>query len=376
MAEPTTALVHEVRTLARPASGTLLAARTVIQQTPGLRAIFERARQDGLTAEQLALAIQPSLEAGLEDSQGVADVARYLADEFFQIGDGVLVIDRNTGHALARITEADIWQPPPVAREGTTQLATPLPRLRPDLEAFLVSYVHDTDRDRKLLAWARRRYPQTLALQQAGEPGLRIFTRTGRRALVEELEGLLPTFLREVRGACLNFMGSFPVVKEPPPGLQALPPATAVAYSSLNVADPTTFNPRFNMRTSSGLRIGTAWVCRIAEQVASLAPAPTPIAVEDLATRHVQKMWLVPPSWGATFLPLAVTMIPVETPHAVGFTGRVGAVQPTAYRIESREVGSKWTVIASMDYVLYLDPSKLQSLQVTGIQDAPPTEIV
>jgi hypothetical protein len=97
------------------------------------------------------------------------EVAQYLADEYFQLGDAVLICDRTTGKAIARISDADMYQPPDQVRESGN-LAKPLPRLNPNLEGFLVSYIFEQERDRQLRADILATLPGTEFLAEHGDP--------------------------------------------------------------------------------------------------------------------------------------------------------------------------------------------------------------
>src|SRR5262249_48618351 len=102
-----------VTTLAKPKADQLVASRFIVQRSARAAAAFLENKDRG--AEAITEAIIPLLQEELEGSPAeVAEVARFLADEYVQIGDAVLVIDRETGRAIARITDEDMWQPPDV----------------------------------------------------------------------------------------------------------------------------------------------------------------------------------------------------------------------------------------------------------------------
>lgn len=373
----------EVRTLARPTSGPLLAARGVIQRNPAIRETFERARTEKMTPEQLAGLITPALEVELEaDPSEIIPVAQYLADEFFQLGDAVLVIDRQTGRALARITEEDIWQPPDVPREGGT-MATPLLRLRPDLQGFLVSHFFDQAKDARTIERVRERYPQTLALRDEGDPRLRAVTRTGRANMVDELRARLPTLLGTMRGASGGFLSHFRITDTAPTGgeFREIPPSRAVARSQQGIIDPLTFNLRHDRLMALGARIGTAWTREIAKRVAACAePRNQFIRADDLCREVLEPadFWVVPPNAHTTFLPFCPDLLPVEGVEPSGLIGTVGhiVIGSEGYAVQGREYFGRWDVVATLDYTLYLDFSRLVGIHVTDISEEFLAEIV
>ena len=375
-------VVPEVRTLARPASGPLLAARGAVQRNPVLRAAFELARTEKHTPERLAGAITPELERVLEATpEEAVQVAQYLADEYFQIGDAVLVIDRMTGRALARFTDDDIWTPAPVPREGGG-LAQPLPRLRPDIQGFLVSYYFDQAKDAQTLARVQERYPQTLALRDEGNPRLRAVTRAGRANMTDELRDMLPALLGAVQGAAKAFLDHFEIRDNPHllDGLTAYPMATAVARSQQSIADPLTFNLRHDWVASLAARIGTSWTRNIATRVASMAHPRQFLKAEDICREALEPadFWVVPPHAYTTFMPFTGGLLPVEDIEPTGLVGHVGiiVVSPSGYTVQAREVFSRYEVVATLDYTLYLDPSKLQGLLLPDMTVDAMAEIV
>ena len=101
--------IPQVQTLARPVAASLLAARHEAQRNPVLQKLVCQARKEKWSATQLAEAITPELTARLEDTpEQIAQVAQYLADEYSQIGDALLIVSNVTGKAIARITDKDI----------------------------------------------------------------------------------------------------------------------------------------------------------------------------------------------------------------------------------------------------------------------------
>jgi hypothetical protein len=365
-------MVPEIRTLARPVSGPLLAARGVVQRSDLLRAAFEHARRQGQTPEQLAGAITPELERVLDcPPEEAVQVAQYLADEYFQIGDAILVIDRATGLAIARLTEQDIWQPPDVPRESGG-MARPLPRIRPDLEGALISYHFDRAKEQVNLAKVQQRFPGTLSLQDEGNTRLRVVTRGGRHDMTEDVRDRLPTLLGAVQGTPRAFLDHFDIRDEAPAGLTAFPMATAVARSQQSIADPLTFNLRYDLPMALGARIGTAWVREIAARVASMVKDRLTLHYQELQRRTFEPadFWVVSPDAFAAFMPFVDRMMPVLNTEPTGLIGKVGSivVQPGSYRLNAREVFARWEIVATLDYTLYLDITRLMGLEV---QDLP-----
>ena len=370
----------EVRTLARPASGSLLAARTAVEHNDALRAVFIRARQESLTAAQLASELQPELERCLEaPTEEVRQATLYLADEFLQMGDTVLLVDRQTGRALARLSDEDFYQPAPVPRESG-RMAQPLPRIRPDLEAYMVLAYHDRARDTDLVARIQARYPSALALQVPESRVLRPVTRAGRVNMVEELRGMLPQILEGVRGVAGEFLNHFPTVTEDPPGLVAHPWATAVMRSREHIGDPLAMSLQHDRLRAMAARIGTSWVRDIARQVSRLAAPRQQMGADELSERDFfdHGFWIVPPDAYTTFLPFARHVLPVEGTLPTGLEAPTGhlRIDPESYQLHTREVFSRWELEATCRFQLYFNVAEVRGLHVLDLPDETFSEIV
>ena len=379
MPEELARIVPEVRTLAKPASGALLAARGEVQRNPAIQAAFQAARQEGQTPEQLAGTITPLLEQALEASpEDTMEAAQYLADEYFQIGAACLVIDRSTGRALARFTEDDVWVPT-VSREDGTMVQA-LPRLDPGLEGFLVMHHYEAARDAQLLAKVRDRYPQLR--MELDNPKLRTLTRSGRVTIIDEVRDRLPTLLGAVQGTARTFLDHFDIVGSPPPAAEdrhRLSRSTAYARSQQAITDPLTFNLQYDRVLALQARIGTAWVRELALKLSN-APSRRTIRFEDLCeeTLEMADFWVIPPDLYTAFLPFVPNLLPVEGVEPMGLIGKVGTlvVYPEGYSIQAREVSARWEISAQLQYEMRVDVAKLYGLSVTDVPVEAIAEIV
>lgn len=373
-------LTSEVRTLAKPHAEPLIGARGVVHRSPTLKAQFQQARVEGWTPEQLAGAITPELERALDcEPEAAVEVAQYLADEFFQMGEAVLVCDRTTGKAIARISDADMYQPPPVRRESG-DLVQPLPRLNPNLEGFLVSYIFEQERDRQVHDQILARLPRTAFLTADLDPRVRAVTRAGRVAIAQAVRESLPDVLEAVGGSARAFLGHFDVVTDPPEGLTALPRRTAEANARQNIADPKAMNTRFSWETTIRARTGVGFVREMAahlvDQARTHALDRQTVAYPLLTEEHLtgRPLWTANPETAraiqAVHGPRTVFPCLSDVGGAVGFSGITrGAIliHPGTYEFHTREVHLRWEMRATMEYTLYVNWDQLRFLEVTDI---------
>jgi len=388
MADPDKALqvlAPEVRTLARPARGPLLAARGVIQRSAAIQDTFVQAKAEGWDEGRLAEAIQEPLLEALQSTPGeVRQAALYLAAEFLQFGDTLLLISRETGRAMARITEDDIWQPPAVPRESGG-MALPLPRLRPDLEGFLYQYEHEQGREAKLQADLAVRTNQTAFLAVEGDRRLNVSTRQGRRIIEQEIQARGTQVLSGATGLIQAFLQHF--VETPQEGMTQALIGVALARTRMMIPDLVAVNYRFDHASGQQHSLTNEWVREIARGVSVEAhrrwPA-TEVRFSEVTERTLQecKFWVADPSISAALFRVpGVSVLHVPGAQPVGFNHRpAGAlvIEPGSLHVEGREVAERWSVAGRFSYQLYLDWSSVVTLQITDcpIQDAPPVEIV
>ena len=384
MSNALTKVAPEVITLARPIARLLLAARQVAQRKPELQEVFRLSKEEGWPAETLALHLEEPLQGLLEtdDPQEVVQVARYLADEYQQMGDTMLLISRETGKAIGRISEEDIWQPDPVPRDGT--MAVPMPRLRPELEAFLIKWHFDKGYEEKLVQDIVPRLHQTDLLKEEGDPRLLPVTRAGRATLVDQVRANLPRILiratRSSSGSVGQFLRHFDVVTEDPIGspYEPLLRCTAIARTRTGIQDALAMNLKFDRLEHLYGAVGNSWVREIARTLAIsakkyLAPPPreyTTLTDEDAEGVFV---WVGAPDFlhplrEAFRRPL--TVLPVDHAPLTALRGKVGAIviNEQAYECKGRELSDRWEVGAKLEYTLWVDWSEIRSFDLT---DAP-----
>lgn len=364
-----TRLAPEVRTLARPSSKPLLAARGVVQRDPDVQVAFVRAKAEGWDAQRLADEVGARLEESVEGApEEVREAALYLADEYLQEGDGILLVSRESGKVMARITEEDVWRPSPVRREDGS-LAEPLPRLRPDLEGFLVGWVFDRAREeeatRALVPWA------------AGTSTAKALTYGGRKDLVGTLRGRLPALLGEVKGGPRSFLDAFRIVGDDVPveGLTPLPRLTAVARTRAPLSDLRATNFRYDVLASQTATIPSLWVTEIARAFSMGCPNPRELRASDFDWRVLAEApyWVGSGTVGDLALRTGCPAFLTDAPTSVGIRGNpVGVLQihEEGYKIASREVFDRWEVVATLEYTLWVDWTRAIGVRVEDERQA------
>ncbi len=369
-------VLPEVKTLARPVKGPLLAARHEVKRSPKLQALFRAARKERWPAAKLAEDVAPVLENLLEGSPAeLREVATYLADEYEQVGDAVLIVSTVTGKAIARITDEDIWQPDPVPRHSGN-LVKPLPRLRPDLEGFLVQWVFDEDREQNLLATLSKKGAQTSLTREEGDRRLLPVTRAGRASLAQELGDALPNILGAVQGASRAFLGHFSVLSEHPVETKLSPLVKCTAFGRVvtPIADLSTFNLRYDRLGAMAAQIGTSWVREIARTLAM--GTATKERVRVTWPFNTPGFWIGGPDLVQAFGVHRALVVDGAPSTIVRPPAGVIVIEPSSYACQGREVFDRWEVAAAVEYTLYVNWENVVTFDIEGLPEVAVAELV
>jgi hypothetical protein len=378
-------LIPEVRTLACPASGDLLAARQEIQRNPALQQLFRRARDEKQDSSRFASDLAEVLFDHVEGNNAeIQAAAAYLADEYLQLGDGMLIISSTTGRAIYKVTEEDIWQPPDVPRESGG-MSTPLRRLRPALEGFLVQWVFDEARETNVLRDTYRRLAAK-GTHVEDDPRFLPITKRGRKTIVEDIREQLPSLIpNRVRGNMGAFLARFELRDTDPEESKLTPLVRSIGVASgrSNIADPTTINLNFHQTTAITARIAAQWVAEIARTLSVVAQGRNskkisyldPVFAIPLEGYSEDSFWLASPHQKdvirSQFGPLQqrAFIMPVEGGNLTEIEGPAGVIviHPDSFTIEAREVHDRWDVVATFEYTLWVDWRHVKGMMLTDL---------
>lgn len=375
MPDALTKIDVSVETLARPFSGTLLAARTAIRITPELQELFRNAREAGDSAEVLADKLLDSLPDYLFDPQDLGETCRYLADEFTQMGDHMLLISAQTGRAVARVTEDDIYLPAPVSRETGT-LAQPLPRIRPELEGLIVQWQFAQAHNQKLVQELAQRLPTTELLATTGDPRLLRVTPGGRRQIVEQLAASLDEVIHGVGGMSRELLKlcKFSTPDRVPAGYIPCAPGTTEARVVTPVVDPLTFNMKQDPYTTLRAQIGVQWVRDIAKRVSGLVHGLYPVQEASVLDALPAGLWIAEPNTAMALRGKRVLPVPGATTTLIhewlDLPAIYLSIRDDSYACASREFLGRWEVGASLEFTLYLNPDGFSAYKLKDVPES------
>jgi hypothetical protein len=354
--------------LTAPPRADLLLARRAIHASPELQQLFDDAATQGWEVDRLASAIDDGLRRALGTSIGAA-TALFLAEEFeARDKQQTLLVSADTGLAVAQVPPDALYQPDPVAREGTDQLATPLMRLKPEVEAAIVQHHYRRAEDRSLTAKLQQRARSSELQKAEGDARFRIATRSGRTSLAEQLRGELPTLLSDHRGASGRLL-RLCRLNEPVPSSHSLTLEwTLFSQVSMLVADGLANNLRHDSYGSARGRIRAGWTRSLAKAIATLAHLKC--AKVHVRTRELGPEGLLIAEPNAVAMGLhAKSLFTVEAPSVL-LNSDVYLTFRSDYRLDAYESQARWNLDASIDVCMHLDPEAVSAVIFTDVVES------
>ena len=374
--------IFEVITSANPQPDLLKLVRALVQNNSDLKEVFKKARESKSSVDEGTLfeKLKSRLSVGDVD---LKEVVSYLSAEYSQCAenDVVILFSTSTGKAVARITEKEIYTPKPVPREGGG-MASRLPEIRPEVKAYILSHIYETENDQRVLALLQERSVQTELLKLEGDPKLLPYSRDGRRKFEKALENLLPEVLKEStwspKGVAKKFLDLLTVVTHkldlPKDGKYKPMEVHLEGRFKRNLLDQTAGNLKFGGIEPAMLSIFTDWVRNLGSEMLENSNAPRKVAMADLLGMADQDLFVAQPdvAVGIPFDTLAV--FTYGTANCLALQGPIGYLEvlPETTQVKSSEVHDKWTVFGTVKATLWVDWSKVRVLSVT---DAPVTGV-
>jgi len=355
-----------VNSLAKPIPISLLAARAIIKTAPEFKAIFIQARNKKWSSNILADTLFVHLSGQMEgDPSSIWETALYLADEFTQLGDLTLLVSTETGKALCKITEEDIYIPPPVLREDGRRVKA-LPRLRPELEGLIVQWQFDQSKEKNILQTLAKRVPSSELLVQEGDKRLLRATKAGRKQIVDMLRGELPNLLSpEYKPVSLPFKEFFrlcpicTVEFEVPDEFSLITTEKINAKIITPIIDLLAFNLRYDPYTVMQQQIRAQWTRSIARSITALVNNKREVVNVSILSSLPTSLWLADPNIAIAFKNKVVLPLSNVEPvllHDWSVPVAYCCVNPTSYNCESRELLDRWEIVAECVFSLYLKP--------------------
>lgn len=366
-----------IQTSAKPEASDLLEARRMMNMGP-VRLYVEAAQKQGIPREQIIEEVGTRLDQAWGGSQAdtALECARYLFDEFEQLGEGLFVVSNETGQVVAALTEKDFYDAAPVPREGGG-LAERGKQIRPEIHAALFSWVFDAGREQNIVATLAAHAHQTAFLKENGDNRLLVATRSGRRHIVSEFAKRDPhDLLLSAGGTSGRFLQHFEIRDTPPEG--DLPEARLIleldSQSTMGVQDMTTTNLHHSRPAALQGALVQGWIREMARHLSVAMPERVQVSQRELTKEHLHgaPFWVAPPE-AHRYLRRAypvVEIMPVVGSQLLGFRdGQVGCiVVPREFNASNREWFDRWEVMTTVQVDVWIDWTKLHGLELLEIE--------
>jgi hypothetical protein len=364
-----------VRTTASPPAALLMNVRALVARDEDLKGFFVQFKRENKTVEWLRDVVATPISCWVDDQWDLAQVVeacQYLADEYNQLPEGFLMVNRETGKVEAVFSEDDLMDPGLLPRESGG-MAQALQRLRPDREVALVTYQHQAEREEKVLQALVER--SNGAIQSTDDFRLRMATRKGRTAIARDLSTDDPReLLRRSGGTSGALLRHFPLVDEKPeePTLEG----GATCRRQIGVQDALSINTGYNQLGTLRAIAPQSWVRSICLDLSKRAHDKFqvfPQDVQDLDPEVLRgsELWICDPDTYVVLKPLSpkTPIMVLEGIAPIGLSGDIGKLfLGDEMSVETHERFKRWEVVASVGYALVVeDWDKIQVLNLLGV---------
>jgi hypothetical protein len=360
----------EVLSKANPPSGLLRIVRTVIQNESSLNELFIR-DDSSITVGVNRDLLTSQLRERFPLEEDIEEVATYLADEYDQLGEGILLISNETGKAIAQITEEDYYQPAPVPRGDGHMVERPL-AIRPDIEAFIIHWRFENELDENVRGRVLARVNQTEALREEGDPRMLAISRGGRREIAQQIENAIPTVFSNPKGLVREFITRFPLGVKPE-GFEY----TAITVKPrgrirVSVQDPLATNLKFSSLTATMATIANSWTRDLARALleagqARLDNSPLSFKLNEITS---QGLWVSEPNLALALQKQGCLVLPVPGPDNVALClhEQAGTLELPGDRfgLNSRDLHGRWTVEAVTNATLWVNWEVISVVLISG----------
>ena len=361
----------DVLSKADPPPGLLRLVRVSIQNEPTLSSLFTPNEGGTRSVDPEVLTQQLKDFYPLEDS--IEEVAQYLADEYEQLGDGILLISSSTGKAIARLTSEDFYQPAPVPRDDGRMVERPV-TIRPDTEAFITHWRFENDLEARVRDRVLARITQTEYLREEGDSRLLTLSRSGRRELAGQVELSIPELFTNPKGIVKDFLEYFRLDGKPDQEdeweMIRVHPSSLIRRS---IQDSLATNVKYDTLTASLAATATSWVrCLASALLDSQAKRKEdPTSLKDAIRQAGTGLWLAEPNLAAALRSQGCHVLPAPGPDnlTVYLSEPAGIldIPEDRFGIHSREMHGRWTLEAVTEATLWVNLGVSQVFRIKDV---------
>ena len=366
----------EVVSSANPDPNLLRSIRLILPHNEQIRQVFLDAQQERDLDAPVRVDRQRLLGILHEvyPNEGIQDVSEYLADEFEQIGDGILLVSSDTGKAIAKISEGSLYEAAPVMRESGNTVERGV-MIRPDVEAFLSYWSFEQEREKCVRSKALARLNQTELQREEGDQRTLILSREGRRSIAQEVQNLVgESFKKKSDSRYFSFLDYFPVggsLSEP------CTPVKIILWSRVQrkIQDQLTTNTKYDPLTATLAAVTSSWKRSIVSTLlkeSSSRELEWPVGGIDEALEDHGKggMWFCEPNLARALLDRGCRVFAAPGPPnlALHMYRQAGYLELDEEKIgtNNREVHDRWTIESAAEVTLHICWDLVDIVPITG----------
>jgi hypothetical protein len=362
---------------ANPDSSLLRAIRMLVSQNEAIRQVFIKARDKNDAGESRQVDRQRLLGVLSEayPHDGLDQVAEYLADEFEQIGEGILLISPDTGKAVARVTSDNLYQASPVPRESGNIVERGL-MIRPEVEAFLAYWSFEREREADNRNQVLARLNQTDLQREDGDPRTLVLSRKGRREIAQQVQESIGATFVNPNGPAKYLLEHFPLKKGSFPLSSPCTSIKILPWSRVQrrIQDQLSVNPKHDALTSTLASVTSSWARSILgallEEAAARPSQLEPEDLENLLEWHSGGVWVCEPNLARAIMDHGCRVFPVNGPSnvAIHLLLESGYLEFDESKVGTnhRELHDRWTVESAADVTLHVYWDFIDTFQVLG----------
>ena len=365
----------EVLSSARPDSSLLKSIRLLIPDSEQVRQVFLDAQAEPELDRSVKVDRQ-RLQSVLHEiypHDEIGEVAEYLADEFEQLGDGILLVSTDTGKAIAKISEDSLYQAGSIPRESGSLVERGW-RIRPDVEAFLTYWAFENDREKRVRHQVLARLNQTELQREEGDRRTQVLSKVGRRDISQAVQDLIGSAFRNSAGKSLSLLSYFPVggsMSEP------CTPIKIILWSRVRrmISDMLSTNPKYDHLTATLAAVTSSWtksiVSTLLQEATSRETAGPAMTLDEALEDHgVGGMWFCEPNLARAMLDQGCRVFAAPGPSnlAIHLFRQSGYLELDDEKIGTnhREVHDRWTVESAAEVILHACWDYIDIVPVTG----------
>lgn len=365
----------EVVSSANPDSSLLRSIRQVIPQNDQIRQIFIDAQTDPDGPNKVDRQRLLGLLHEIYPHDEIGDVAEYLADEFEQIGDGILLISSDTGRAVAKVSEQSLYEASPVPRESGNMVERGV-MIRPDVEAFLSYWSFENEREHNVRSQAIARLNQTDLQREEGDRRTLILSKEGRRTIAQEVQNSIGDAFKNPNGPAQSLLDYFPIGKASFPFPNPCVPIKIIPWSRIRrrVQDQLTVNPKYDALTATLASVTSSWTRSIVStllQEASLRELEWPQgSLDAVLEEHSGGRWFAEPNLARALLDRGCRVFAANGPPnlALHMFREAGYLELVEDKIGTnhRELHDRWTIESATEVILHVCWEFFDVVPITG----------